>query len=284
MLRAELEPSMSDKPLHTRLPIVAAAAGIALVALAAGYAIFGDDEAGRSAPPPASGSEPLEEHARFKMPVSKTQPSLGPSDALVTVVEFCDLRGRACREADAAMRSALEAYGGKLRWVHRAHIPAKRRDAARRMHNFARAAFQHGGKFWEMRAKLLETPDGAELSEPDYARIAGELGLDYALMNDAIAQRQFEGAIAFDEVFAAKFGVRGEPAYFINGRPLQPAPDASLEASLREAIERELLVAERLVQQGVSPDAVYKELTKDGLWGVTERDELARKAARAEQR
>lgn len=225
---------------------------------------------------------------RFKLPVTGTEPKRGPADALITVIEFCDLRGPRCRTADTAMQALMKAYEGQLRWVHRSQIDAARAQEARRMHNFARAAFQYADKFWEIRDKLLATPDGVELTEKDYERIAAELGMDYAAMHKGIADRQLEGAIAMDEAFAVKFGVREPAAFFVNGRPFHSqggtGPNASeaMRRGLKELIDSELAEAERLVQAGVPRADVYRELTKDGLWSVGEKDELARLAALAE--
>src|SRR5687768_7574893 len=43
-------------------------------------------------------SETDGEPARFKIAVTQAQPSAGPSDALVTIVEWCALYGEPCRE------------------------------------------------------------------------------------------------------------------------------------------------------------------------------------------
>jgi hypothetical protein len=135
-----------------------------------------------------------------------------------------------------------------------------------------------------MRAKFLETPDGTELSEDDYKRIAREVGLEYEGLSKAVATSQFASALAVDQAFSVKFGVSGDSVYFVNGRALRPQPGQDLKQALEALIEAELAAAQKLVQGGVEKARVYDETIKDGRWGVSEKDELARQAALAEKR
>lgn len=277
---------MSATQSKINLPMVAITAGLMLaLGLFVGRELIGGEQpptaADRGAATQAARAVSAE---RFKIPVTDTQPSLGPVDALVTIIEFCDLRGPSARRADAALRAVMKAYDGKVRWIHRTMVDAARPTQSHRMHAVARAGFQHGGKFWELREQLLKTPDGVELTDQDYARITREAGLDFDSLDKAIANRQFDGAISFDSAFSMKFGVTGGLGLFVNGRKVNTDAGRDLTADLQAAIEDELIVAQRLVQDGVAPDQLYAEMTKDGRWGVSEKDELARKAKLAEQR
>jgi protein-disulfide isomerase len=127
---------------------------------------------------PQAKDAPLTGKERFKLPVSDTQPTLGDPNALVTVTEFCDMRGPACRRANGAMKTLLKEYEGKLRWAFRARVDPAHVEESRRMHTFARDAFQNHGKFWEVHERFLAIADGTRLGDGDFARIAGELGMD----------------------------------------------------------------------------------------------------------
>src|SRR5690606_28777122 len=131
---------------------------------------------------------------RYKIPVTDTQPQRGPQDALVTVVEWCDLRGEACRAADKAMRQLMDEHPGKLRWVHR-HLPAGVDfEQSERMHEFARGAFQldkRVDKFWEVRERLLAVPGEAPPEEGALRQIAEDLALDYEGIEQGMKLRHY---------------------------------------------------------------------------------------------
>jgi protein-disulfide isomerase len=203
---------------------------------------------------------------RYKLPVTKTQPSLGPVDAPVTVVEWCDLRGPACRTANATMRSLMQSHPGKLRWVHRALLDQANPEASMQAHRLARAAFQHAGKFWEMRDWFLALPDDVTLDEPDYKRAAETIGIDYAMASKAALERSFDPALQIDRAFALKFGVTPPLAYFVNGLSVPLAPGATADSVLRPVIDAELALAESLIASGTAPVDVYNTTIADGAW------------------
>jgi len=281
---------MTEKSTAIRVAMIALATGATIVAgVFVGRTLTASDLAspsvlGATAASAKPASAPAPDSVRFKIPVTDTQPFRGPVDALVTVVEFCDLRGPVCRKSDAVLQSLMKEHDGNLRWAHRALFDMQRAAEARRMHSFARAAFQYADKFWDMRAKFLETPDGTELSEDDYKRIAKDVGLEYEGLSKAVATNQFASALAVDQAFSVKFGVSGDSVYFVNGRPLRPQPGQDLKPALKALIEAELAAAQNLVRGGVEKARVYDETIKDGRWGVSEEDELARQAALAEKR
>lgn len=77
-------------------------------------------------------SAPTDPVTRYKVPVTRSQPSIGPSDALVTIIEWCDLYGRACRESDALLAEALARHPREVRRVFRHFAGADRADAPAR--------------------------------------------------------------------------------------------------------------------------------------------------------
>jgi protein-disulfide isomerase len=209
-----------------------------------------------------------------------TQPKLGPDDALVTIVEWCDLRAKECRDVDAPMNKLLQRYAGRLRWVLRQLPDPKRSDSAL-VHNFARGMFQQGGKFWEARERLMKRPDDTTLTKDDLREIAGELGADWAALEKGIEERIFARYVGVDILFAGKFGVDAGPAFFVNGRRLPSVPAGALEQALSTLIEEELAEADRHIRRGVAKTDVYREITEDGLWAVDD-DPGARRAANAQ--
>jgi len=264
-----MEESKKIRPL-----LVLGAAGLAL-ALSFG-ASYGSALYGASAPDKGGAESqasvaPGELALRYKIPVTDTQPWRGPLDALVTVVEWCDLRGAACRAVDGTMRSLMKKYEGRLRWVHR-HLPNPTHMAeSRRSHEFARGAFQHTNepdKFWEVRERLLALPDDMVVGDDELRRIADEVGVDYTAIDKGVQGKLYSRGLGIDVAFAVKFGVKNEPTLFVDGRPVGHPPADQLEPALRALIDEELQAAQQLVKQGVARTEVYQTLIKDGRWSL----------------
>ncbi|HMI93344.1 MAG TPA: thioredoxin domain-containing protein, partial [Polyangiales bacterium] len=56
---------------------------------------------------------------RFKVPVTSAQPSRGPADALVTIVQWSDFQCPFCSRVEPTMDQILKDYGNKVRVVWR---------------------------------------------------------------------------------------------------------------------------------------------------------------------
>jgi protein-disulfide isomerase len=270
--------------------------GAGALALAAGFAggfVFKRVSAGtviEAAVPEHTVAHPQDlRNVRYKIPVSDSQPQRGPKDALVTIVEWCDVRGEACRAADATMRGLMKEYDGRLRWVHRHLIERARFAESQRLHAFARGAFQHpdpddSEKYWAVRERLLAASGQTTPGDAELRRIAADVGLDYAAIDKAIGGKLYAGGLAVDTSFASRFGVNEAPGFFINGRPVGPLPAAKLKKAMKALIEEELVAADRLLEQGVTKGDVYQELTKDGLWSVNDDPAKRQAAARVSER
>lgn len=281
---------MQESTNEIKARVVLGAAGLALVAgFAGGFALARASARAATEPTPTRAEQPREARqrrdVRYKIPVTDSQPQRGPNDALVTVIEWCDMRGAACRAADTAMQELLRQYDGRLRWVYRHLIDATRFAESHRIHALARGALHYNDpesakKFWEVRARLLATSEGAAPGDAELRRIAEQAGVDYDAVQRGIEQKLYAGNLGVDTVFAKRFGVTESPSLFINGRPLGSVPARKLKAALQEMIETELVEANRLLEQGVARGAIYETLTRDGLWGVNDDPAKRQTAAR----
>jgi protein-disulfide isomerase len=207
-------------------------------------------------------TRPISDLARYKVPVSMSQPWRGSESALVTVVEWCDLGGEACRASDAIVAELLVKYDGQLRHVWR-HLPVEASQDSMLAHELARIAHEQAGKFWEVRAALLER--SAPLTPASMERYAEAVGLSLPAVRSAFERHSHAGYVAADGLFASKFGVSEAPALFVNGRRLLGAPTRE---RLVRLIEEELGVASKLEASGVPRGQLYDEITSDGLWDV----------------
>ena len=197
---------------------------------------------------------------RYNVPVSKSQPQQGPADALVTIVQWCDFPDPGCAALEPRLQELSKTHSEMVRLVFR-HFARPNHPGSAIAHQFARAAHQQAGKFWQARALLLPHPD--ELTLADLERYSGQLGLNWETVRTAIEHHDFISAITADHLFSTMFDVHDSPAVFINGRSLGDHPTPEL---LVRVFDEELRHAVDLIAGGVQKADLYAELVKKGAW------------------
>ena len=141
-------------------------------------------------------------------------PSFGPEDAPVTIVEFGDYECGYCGRAFATVQKIQEAYPDKVRVVYR-DFPL---DFHARAIPAAVAANCAGvqNRYWDLHDVLMSN-QGA-LSDDDLARHATSIGLDMDAWQDCYTNSSEQQAeIAKDYKEGQEAGVSGTPAFFVNG-------------------------------------------------------------------
>ena len=149
----------------------------------------------------------------------------GPSNAKVTLIEYGDYQCPPCSNSARAVDRLLAEYPRELRFVYR-HFPTRRHRNAMPAAKAAEAA-ERQGKFWEMHAALLANQQqwyGASAPRDLFFRYARELQLDEVKFRNALASPDFERRIRKSHERGRAFGVRGAPAFFLNGKRLMPTP------------------------------------------------------------
>ncbi|HII14877.1 MAG TPA: DsbA family protein [Nanoarchaeota archaeon] len=160
-------------------------------------------------------------------------PSIGPADAKVTIVEYSDFECPFCQRAEETVKQVLDEYEGRVRLIYR-NYPLK-------FHNNAQAAAEAGelaneqGKFWEMHDKMFE--NRLNLKESDLKKYAEEIGLDMGRFNAGLESEKYKAEVDRDIGDGNKLGVDGVPAFFINGKPLIGAQPVE---EFRKIIDEEL--------------------------------------------
>jgi protein-disulfide isomerase len=207
----------------------------------------------RPTPPPQPQQDP---NAVYKVPVGDS-PEKGSKAAKVTIIEFSDFQCPFCSRVVPTITALEKDYGKDLRVVWK-NNPLPFHPNALPAAEAAMAAGEQG-KFWEMHDKLFA--DQQHLDQPTFEKYAQELGLNLSKFKAAIASHKFQAAIKADQALAEKFGARGTPSFFVNGRPLRGAQP---KEAFKAVIDRGIEVANAALKRGVKAADLYAELTKNG--------------------
>ncbi len=168
-----------------------------------------------------------------KIEVSATGPSKGPDAAPVTIVEFSDYQCPYCVKAEATVKDLfeLEKYKGKLKLVYRDY-PLPSHNLAPKAGEAAHCAGDQG-KYWEMHDRLFAGAPKLEVT--DLKAYARELKLDEGRFTKCLDSGEKAKVVADHFKAGNDAGVRGTPAFFINGRLISGAQKLEAFTALIDA-------------------------------------------------
>lgn len=167
--------------------------------------------------------------------LTANDPVLGPTDAPITLVAFGDLQSNEYVRLAQAFARARETFGNRLRIVFK-HLPTFGGPSLEVAQ--ATACAHVVGKFWPYHDAAMKPGsfDRARLTA-----LAKDIGLDVKAFESCLEREDVKTLLrrALDE--AARYGLTGSPALFVNGR-LAPEPPPFLPPSefLTRLIEEEL--------------------------------------------
>jgi protein-disulfide isomerase len=149
------------------------------------------------------------------------EPSLGPADAPVTLIEYGDFGCTTCRGwYNAGVLEKLRAaYGDKLRFVWRDFpiITAQSPKAA----EAGQCAFDQG-KFWQYHNLLYQRAPALSIS--DLKSYAAELGLDTARFNQCLESGEKQAIVEKSKTDAQQRGFTATPDFLLNGQAIIGPP------------------------------------------------------------
>jgi protein-disulfide isomerase len=153
---------------------------------------------------------------RMEVP-SEGFPSMGPSDAPVTIVEFSDFECPYCSRLAKTIKRVAGDYPDSVRLVFR-QFPLRRIHPNAQKAAEASLCAADQGRFWEMHDLLFE--DQKNLKVGDLKDKAETLGLQMEEFTQCLESEKHKEAIETDLYDGVRAGVSGTPAMFINGIPL----------------------------------------------------------------
>lgn len=144
-------------------------------------------------------------------------PSFGPADAKLTIVEFADFECPYSRAAAPTVRSLMAKYGNRVRFIYR-DFPLSTINTRAETAAVASECANAQGKFWAYHDRLYGS---ASLGYGDLVRYAAEAGLDKNAFEKCLAENRYKEEVAADLAAGIDAGVRGTPTFFLNGQSLE---------------------------------------------------------------
>jgi len=183
-------------------------------------------------------------------------PAFGPEFAKVTIIEWSDFQCPYCSRAAPIVDKLRDAYGKDVRVVFR-NLPLPMHPNAHIAAQAAMAAHAQG-KFWPMHDQLFANQ--AALDRQSLERTAEKLGLDMERFRADFDSAAVKARIEADMAAANAAGVHATPSLYVNGRLYEGAPPWE---QFKSDIDREIAKADKLLAQGVKPEALYGRLVAD---------------------
>ncbi|HXT95649.1 MAG TPA: thioredoxin domain-containing protein [Polyangia bacterium] len=210
-----------------------------------------------SASAPGAGKGPGAGAEVYKVAVGDA-PTRGGNQPKVTIVEYSDFQCPYCSRAEGTLSQLLKDYGKDISISYKENPLPFHQNAMPAA--LAAEAARAQGKFWEMHDKLFASQQN--LDRPSLDKYAQEVGLNMSKYKEAMDKKEGEAHIKADMAEAEKFGARGTPNFFINGRNFRGAQP--LEA-FKGVIDEELKKADAKIAAGTPRGQVYAALTQNGL-------------------
>jgi len=162
-------------------------------------------------------------------------PSIGPEDAPIVIVEFMDYKCGYCRIASQWISEARQAYGDQIRFVFKEYpiLGEESRLASRA----ALAALNQGEDvYWRFHTAMIQSSGPLPAGRiENFARLAG-VDVDQMLedMDSPEIQTHLEQVYALGRAI----GAEGTPFFIINGRPVSGANRDLLDELLAAELVR----------------------------------------------
>jgi len=208
---------------------------IFLVGLASGWLIRGQ-VAGAAADPAVNDTQVNinQDLKRYDIPTDG-DPSIGPENAPITLVEFSDYQCPYCERwyKDVYSRLLVD-YKDKIRFVYRDFPLYSIHPEAQPAAEAADCAGEQDA-YWQFHDALFSRKNGLDASA--YTMYASELGLNVDQFTKCVSERRYKSEVDSDFEFASNLGVSSTPTFFMNGIAIVGAQPYEV---FKQVIDKEL--------------------------------------------
>jgi protein-disulfide isomerase len=168
-------------------------------------------------------------------PVGSKDHVRGPADAAITLVEYGDYECPHSGLAHVVLQQVFEDLGEEVRFVFRNFPLGEMHPHAWAAAEAAESVAARGGEeaFWTMHDLLFENQDA--LQQDDLIEFAATAGVDPIEVANDLASGAKHERVQRDVASGKRSGVRGTPAFFVNGRRFEG--DWTDPAALSDALQ-----------------------------------------------
>jgi len=164
-------------------------------------------------------------------------PSIGPADAVVTIVEFGDFECPFCRRSFPTIRALAEEFNQDVRYIYR-DFPIESIHPNARVAALAGYCATKQGLFWPLHDKMFQNQE--TLSQTAILGYANQVGIDSQSFASCLGSQEASAEVNQDIADGQAAGVLGTPTWFINGIRLAGViPEEVFREIINELVARE---------------------------------------------
>jgi protein-disulfide isomerase len=166
---------------------------------------------------PAQGAAPTQQAVkRYDIP-EDDDPSIGPNNAPITIIEFSDYECGYCqRWHQEVFPRILADYPDQVRIIYRDFPLTSIHPSATSAAESANCATEQDA-FWDYHDLLFST---SKLDKETYLQFAKDLKLDLDEFETCLNSGRYREEVELDYQFAASMGIQSTPTFFLNGLPI----------------------------------------------------------------
>ena len=177
----------------------------------------------------------------YKIGLHGKEPVIGKKNAPITIVEFSEHECPFCKRGAKTAKDIVAQYKGKVQLKFK-HMPLGFHKKAKPAALFTIAVKKLYGdaKSFTASDKLFSNQkEWKSDTDKFFEKYSKEIGVDWAKVKAEMASPASQEILKKDMAEAAKHGVRGVPAFFINGKKLSGAqPAARFKAVIDEMLKK----------------------------------------------
>ena len=166
---------------------------------------------------------------RFEVPLSDGDPSVGNSNAPVTLIEFSDFQCPYCLQVAPTLKKIRANYGDKVRLVWKDFPLTQIHPQAFKAGEAGHCAADQG-KFWEYHDQLFGNQRA--LQPDDLKTHAAAVGLNVGQFNACLDSSKHAEVVRDGVAQGTRLGVNSTPTVFVNGRRVAGAQSYEIFAAV----------------------------------------------------
>ena len=165
-------------------------------------------------------------------------PSIGPANAPVTIIEFSDYQCPYCKRwHDEVFKRLLVEYPDQVRFVYR-DLPLGSHSQAAKAAEAANCANEQGS-FWQYHDKIFSYT--YDIGREAFLNYASELSLDMTIFTECLDSSRYADEVSADLKYAQELGIGSTPTFFVNGIFVQGAlPYEDFKSLIEQELAGEL--------------------------------------------